>query len=200
MKKFWKKHSIYELKAYDANDNLICEFETRNAIDCGRMIQMLNSNGYEVVHTPYDEKINLVETFLKSYKVFRNYFITTSFIVSMILCYFKNNKEHTVLKSGIVVWIVMLIGWCISLILDNHYKVDKFTASTSDVLLKFDDALEKEKIDESIKEASTLEIKELFKLTLEQRKTFQKEIAVVLGGIGAILGSATFLKFLGLVP
>ena len=148
---------------------------------------------------PYKEKINLVETFLKSDKrVFRNYFIAISFIVSMILCYFKDNKEHTVLKSGIVVWAVILIGWCISFILDNHYRIDKFTASTSDVLLKFDDALEKGEIDKLLKENNTLEIKELFKLTLEQRKTFQKEIAVVLGGIGAIVGSATFLKFLGL--
>lgn len=146
-----------------------------------------------------DEKLTLCEILKNSdLRVIRNLFITASFIVSMIFCYFKNDSNHTILKSGIVVWIVILLGWCISFILDNHHKMDEFTASASDVLLKFDDALEKGEMDKLLKENNTLEIKELFRLTLEQRKTFQKEIAVVLGGIGAIVGSATFLKFLGL--
>lgn len=197
----WKKHSIYSLEAFDSKNNLVCNGETRNAIDFGRMCQMLNVNGYKVIYTPYDEKVNLLETLRKSnWRVARNYFFALAFIISMVICYFKDNTEHTVLKGGITVWVIILIGWCINFILDNHYKMDKEYTRTTDVLSKFDERLDKGKIDESVKKAATLEIKDIYKLGLEERKTFQKEIAVILGGIGAIIGSAAFMRFLGLIP
>lgn len=76
--------------------------------------------------------------------------------------------------------------------------MDKEYIQTAGILSKFDEELDKVKINESVKKAAMLEIKDIYKLGLEQRKNFQKEIAVILGGISAIIGSATFMKIIGL--
>lgn len=42
------KHLGYTIKAYDSKGCLVCTTKTRNAISCGAMCQILESNGYRV--------------------------------------------------------------------------------------------------------------------------------------------------------
>ncbi len=131
------------------------------------------------------------------WRVLRNYFISILFIGSCVFCYFKDKGVFT-LKNATLVWTIILIGWGINFILDNHKKMDNTTESTLSVLKEIESTLKDNK--DKIDNPNTMynEIKDFYNTVLNTRKTFKDEIWAIVGLIGTLLGSTTFIKFLGL--
>lgn len=134
------------------------------------------------------------ETRLIDWRVIRNFIVSVLFIFTTIFCHFKNSEPFT-LKNCIIVWVVVLIGWAINFILDNHRKMDAALSKFSNFLNSANAAMVKTGL---IFEDELKECKDFYNSTFKERKNFKNEIGVILGSIATILGSATFIKFLDL--
>lgn len=121
-------------------------------------------------------------------RVLRNYIISITFIISSVVSYFKGN-----FKACIIIWLIVLIGWLINLILDNHVKMDNCTHRTLFVLNEIEQAVKKDRPEEPKLWCES--IQGLYDRQLAERKTFKDEIGAIAGFIGTIIGSAVFVKF-----
>lgn len=130
------------------------------------------------------------------WRVIRNYVISVLFIFTNIFCYFKNSEPFT-LKNCTVVWVVALIGWSINFILDDHKKSDDEHERCLEVFNEMENSIKKNEIEKDCLDETYKNIQDFYNSVLKQRTAFKNEIGVILGSIAAILGSATFIKFLG---
>ena len=121
-------------------------------------------------------------------RVLKNYIISITFIISSVVSFFKGR-----FKICIIIWLIVLIGWLINLILDNHVKMDNCTKRTLIVLNEIEKALKKDKPEDPRLWCES--IQGLYDRQLAERKTFKDEIGAIAGFIGTIIGSAIFVKF-----
>ena len=143
----------------------------------------------------YDCKTQKTE--LIDWREIRNFIVSVLFIFTAIFCHFKSSEPFT-LKNCIIVWVMILIGWAINFILDNHKKMDDEHKKCLEVFGEMENSIEKNRIEKDCLDETFKNIRDFHNSVLEKRKFFKDEIGAIASFITTILSSAIFIKVFGL--
>jgi hypothetical protein len=89
---------------------------------------------------------------------------------------------------------MILIGWAINFILDNHKKMDDEHKKCLKVFDEMENSIERTGVKKGHLDETFKNIRDFHNSVLEKRKLFKDEIGAIAGFITTILSSAIFIK------